>query len=153
MSKYILLFVVAVVALAAYLFWPREIDRKLVTAAGMGEVETLTALLEQGANIDAYAVETWTPLTAAAASGRLEIVKVLIAAGAKIDKTDRGGNTALFWAAFHGHIETLQFLLDNGADPNVTGWEGSRASLLRDLRERGYIEIENLLRQHGMKFD
>ena len=113
---------------------------------------SLTALLEQGANIDAYAVETWTPLTAAAASGRLEIVKVLIAAGAKINKPDRGGNTALSWAAFHGHIEILQFLLDNGADPNAAR-EGGRASLLRRLRDRGYIEIENLLRQHGMKFD
>ena len=153
MSKYILLFVVAVVALAIYILWPREIDRKLVTAAGMGEVETLTALLGEGANIDARAVDTWTPLTAAASNGRLEIVRVLIAAGAKINKPEGGGNTALFWAALHGHIEILQFLLDNGADPNVVGWEGSGASLLRNLRERGYIEIENLLRQHGMKFD
>lgn len=153
MAKYLFFLLVSVVAFAVYVVMPpREIDRKLVTAAGMGEVETLVALMNRGANIDARAVKTWTPLSAAADGGHVEVVKVLLSAGVDVDNVRGDGNSALFWAAFEGHIKIVRILLENGADPNVADHRGS-GEFLKILRKRKLVAIEYLLCRYGLNVD
>lgn len=115
------------VAAVALFGCAREIDSKLVAAAAQGNAEEIRSLLAQGANPDAIAFETWTPLAVAAKSGHREAATVLLAHGAQVDRITPGGNTALFWAVQANQVELISLLLDAGARPeNLADEEGRR---------------------------
>lgn len=57
-------------------------------AAGTGNIATLTALVEAGADVNATDDTGWTALHEAAAFGRLEFVKFLVTVGADITARD-----------------------------------------------------------------
>jgi ankyrin repeat protein len=56
--------------------------RALMIAAAQGHVDTVRALLDAGADVNAADVTGWTPLHAAAYNGDLQIVKLLLGHGA-----------------------------------------------------------------------
>ena len=67
----------------------------LQSAAAQGDVAQATALLDQGAAIDARDEAGRTPLMLAVTQGRLEIVRLLQARGADPDAADDAGHTPL----------------------------------------------------------
>jgi len=93
----------------------------LMLAAWSGDIQLVQALLDKGANVDAYAdffTVQFTALNLAAGSGRLDMVKLLLAKGADVNR-ERGGYSALHSAAYQGHQELAQLLFKAGADKDV----------------------------------
>lgn len=121
-----------------------DISRKLLTAAGDGDVAQVKALIQEGADVNYELFDTnTTPLMAAARKGHLEVAKILLAAGAKINTVDDGVGTALYWAAFEGELEMVKFLLSQKGMLNCSS--DSATYLLQTVRSRGFHEVEELV--------
>ena len=119
----------------------------LMYAAGAGQVETATYLLDQGAEINMQWASGYSSLHEAAIWGRYETVELLIARGANVNVRDYGvGETPLHgasWGGSRGHFtstrpssrvsweKVIKALLDGGADVNarvdLDNLSGSRA--------------------------
>ena len=95
-------------------------ELELYWAAGIGDLETVKALLAQGTNLNGRqgAILRW-----AAINGQLEVIQVLLAAGADPHACK---HSALYWATRKGYVEVAKVLLDAGSD---------KAALLEGLRE------------------
>ena len=107
----------------------------LMYAAGAGQVETATYLLDQGAEINMQWASGYSSLHEAAIWGRYETVELLIARGANVNVRDYGvGETPLHgasWGGNRGHFtstrpssrvsweKVIKALLDGGADVNA----------------------------------
>jgi uncharacterized protein len=111
----------------------------LLLAARQGELESVKALLDSGADINqAGAGDHTTPLLIAAINGRFDLAQYLLAHGADPRIAATNGVTPLYavincqWAqkalypqprAFEqqttGYLDVMNALLDKGADPNV----------------------------------
>jgi ankyrin repeat protein len=119
--------------------------RPLQHASGLGDLETVRALVDAGANIDwdegialrlaasrghdlvvaellrrGARVDTslgaeGSALLGAAKNGDERSVRLLLAAGANPNSRNRGGLTPLYSAALHGNTEVMKALLDAGA--------------------------------------
>ena len=87
----------------------------LSLAASSGHCETLKALLQVGANIDAHDIEGYTALMGAAMWGHSACVTALIDSGASVDHQNVQGQTAAMHAAYYGNTHALETLLQNGA--------------------------------------
>ena len=94
-----------------------DIDVKLFNAAQRGNIEEITVLLGQGADINVrLGVDQWTPLMTASREGKLETVEFLLAEGADPNIRDnRFNKNAYHWALQYGHRDVARLLLENGA--------------------------------------
>ena len=81
--------------------------------------------------------------------GDVEHARRLIKKGADVNATGPRFATLLMCAVRTGRVETAKMLLDNGADINAALDDGNTA--LRMAKEKGYKEIEDLLRGTGPK--
>ncbi|KAK5169839.1 Glycerophosphocholine phosphodiesterase [Saxophila tyrrhenica] len=78
--------------------------------------ETVTNLLEQGAEVDRIEATTGqTPLCIACINGNLTIVQTLVDYGADVIKQDSTGWLPIEHAACHGHFRVIAFLEQHGA--------------------------------------
>jgi len=85
----------------------------------MGHAETVTELLESGADADLMDASGASPLMAAVGGGHKAIAKILLDEGkATVDLSGSHGMTALSYAADRGHSECIRVLLAAGARPN-----------------------------------
>lgn len=87
--------------------------------------DTIYALLEGGADVNATTLGDVTPLHFAVRHGHTVPVGVLLANGANADAKIRSGDTPLHCAATHGHPTCVELLLANGANVNARnhgGW-------------------------------
>ncbi|KAJ7595588.1 ankyrin repeat-containing protein [Mycena floridula] len=80
--------------------------------------------------------------------GSLEVVQFLVENGVDINALDRWG-TALWAAIDRNKKEVVEFLIQSGADVNATG-DNSKTPLQLAI-QRGYKEIEHILRRHGAR--
>ncbi|HEY6214395.1 MAG TPA: ankyrin repeat domain-containing protein [Vicinamibacterales bacterium] len=105
----------------------------LCEAAAAGELERVERLLDEGAALDVYSEDGWTPLHLAAFFGHLKIAELLLSRGA--DATARSlnstANTALHAALAGGRgpgssqMLVAGLLIGQGADVNAAdagGW-------------------------------
>jgi ankyrin repeat protein len=129
--------------MALPLSWGSEIDTELVSQASGGNIERVRSLIRQGANLEAVAFETWTPLTAAADQGHLTVVKELKAAGANLNTPDGAGNTPLFYAAVKGRIEVARFLLKEGG--RINDWARTKQYVVESVKKNGNLELIQLI--------
>ncbi|MBI3585435.1 MAG: caspase family protein [Nitrospinae bacterium] len=87
----------------------------LIKAASNGDIKTVTALLDRGADVNAINHQGYTALTWAAVRGNTELVKLLIEKGADVNV-----QSPLKWAAWGGSsggkAEVIKLLIDKGAD-------------------------------------
>src|SRR5271170_5722869 len=84
-------------------------------ASENGHAETVQALLDNKACIEAIDVFGSTALHKAALGGHVNMVSVLLAAGACVAKGDNMGDTALHAAAMIGRTKMVQELLANNS--------------------------------------
>lgn len=102
-------------------------NQALIDATSRPQVDTpnievlVRALLQSGANTDAYDEAGWSPLHLATAAGKDAVVKVLLDHRFPVDITTREHIqvTPLALAAMHGHTSTAKLLLEHGANPNM----------------------------------
>ena len=105
----------------------------LMFAAANGHTETVSFLIDKGADILITDLNGKTALMFAAENGHTEIVSFLIGKGADILITDSKGKTALMFAASNGHLEVVRLLVNKALELknidyiNLKNTEGSTA--------------------------
>jgi ankyrin repeat protein len=100
-------------------------------AARNGELETLRALLKQGADVNAAVGDGMTALHWAASRGDAEMARTLIVAGANLQAATRfGGYLPLHVAAERGNADVVQALVKGGAEVDAATLRGTTALML-----------------------
>ena len=127
----------------------QELDDQLWEAARKGDVATVRALLDKGANVNARFRYGTTALFKAAERGHTEVVKLLIERGADVNVKDTFyGATAMTWALENKHVEVVRALLDKSAESVdevlLTGARAGDAALVRIALDRGGAKSESL---------
>lgn len=108
-----------VTALALIFLQAPGIDDQLLEAARKGDLTTVQALIEKGANIEAKSPYGQTPLFFAARNGHEPVVRFLLGKGAKVDVKDSFYKMSLVGAAADkGGIDVVRELLEAGASPS-----------------------------------
>ena len=121
----------------------------LMTACEYGHVNTVTFLIEHGANVN---LQDWTGLTAVhyavRGSQACEILSCLMENGADVDAKTCGGLTPLMIAAERGDTKVATFLIEHGANVDLPDKIGATALCYAlkcpgNLCEVGSCLIEN----------
>jgi ankyrin repeat protein len=102
----------------------------LAEAAAQQDVETVLALLERGADVDAMGRDGTPALHWFVRTGDGTTVHRLLEAGADPDLANRNGVTPLSLAASNGDVAMLRLLLDAGADPDAADQAGETPLML-----------------------
>jgi ankyrin repeat protein len=118
-------------------------DTPLHIAAWQGDLETVTSLVESGADVNVRNSYGQTPLYDAASGGHYDVVEYLIANGADVNAQNEEGQTPLHVAIWWMYDDVAQLLLANGADINVRARHGKTA--LHLAAEWGWEDTAELL--------
>lgn len=119
-------------------------------AALAGDAERISALVANGADVNATDANGRTALMIAASAGKTSVVDVLLTRGANPNVTDsKDGRTALIIATEGGHGDVARALLSKGADPNLKDKAGETA--MSRAQRLGHVYIGRLLKQAGAK--
>lgn len=93
----------------------------LMRASAFGNLECLTLLLEQGADVNYKDEYGRTALFQACRYGFPSAAAELIAAGAEVNCVSHRGMTSLTFAASQGNLDCIQLLAKHGANVNLIG--------------------------------
>ncbi|MBS0290172.1 MAG: ankyrin repeat domain-containing protein [Proteobacteria bacterium] len=122
-------------------------EAALLIAVKEGDLDTLSNLIKQGANVNAIGEKNITPLILAAQKGDIKATQLLLDASANIDLYDNNHNTALMFAAQHGHDKIIDVLLKAGAKINAINQIGDTAFIL--AAKEGNIPVMRTLIRNG----
>jgi ankyrin repeat protein len=119
-------------------------------AAGFGTLDTISLLVDKGANVNAKNRRGSTPLFWALHDEAK--VRLLIARGATVKIKQVEGRTPVYQASILGNgLPVLRLLLENGGDPNVATLNG--LTPLSAAALRGDVEAMRLLVDKGAQVD
>ncbi|MBB3015113.1 ankyrin repeat domain-containing protein [Cupriavidus alkaliphilus] len=129
-------------------------DSPYLYAGARGHNEILRLTLAHGADLRSTNRYGGTALIPAAERGHVETVRMLIAAGVAVDHVNKLKWTALLEAIILGnggpaHTEIVGLLVKAGANVNLA--DGDGVSPLQHARQRGYRQIERILRDAGAR--
>lgn len=113
------LIIIVILALSVMFSACAQKKEPLFRATQDGDVNTVRAILDGGADVNSKDQTSRTPLMYAAVKNHKEVVQVLLARGADVHARNNQAETALTLAAREGHPEIVQALLRKGADVNV----------------------------------
>lgn len=94
-----------------------RMDDQTVLHCAFGE-ETVAALLEYGAEIEARDSEGRTPLHWSSSNEDTGLIRRLANAGAKLEEVDNVGDTPLIVAVANGCLENMRYLVSKGSSIN-----------------------------------
>lgn len=126
------------------------VDRllQLLEACVEGNAWVVSAILDEGVDVDIADDDEVTALQVASANGHEHLVRLLIMKGAALDKANSSGWTPLLQAARHGHTAIVALLLQNQADINAITNLGANAMV---LASRGaHLQTCQLLEDYGI---
>lgn len=122
-------------------------------AVDSGNMELMEYMLADGANIECFDNQGWTPLHRTALVGaRTEgVCEVLLRYGAKIDRVDKDMKTPLMNATISNKGQIAQILISRGADVYLQNKDGRTAyDLACALERRGTMMLlEDLARSQN----
>jgi len=118
----------------------------LAWAVEAGNLETVTTLLNAGADINFKPQGGDAPIHSAAFQGHLLMVELLVRKGADLQSRGSKGATPLHRAAFRGHAATVQVLVDRGAQVNIRDDDGV-TPLLEAAASGDFWTVHYLLEQ------
>lgn len=151
----------------------RKIDQQLIQAVEKGAAGSITALIGQGANVNARTESGDTPLHLATTrrvaelliskgadvnaknddfqmtpifNANLAVTEVLIARGAGLNAKAKDGITPLGWTVYWDMLDKAKFLISKGAD--VNGAAGSKTPL-QIAANWGKLKFAELLLSRG----
>jgi uncharacterized protein len=128
-------------------------DDSLLDAVRQGDLDTIRALVQSGADVNAAEGDGMTALHWAAEGNHAQGAQILIYAGARLDARTRIGDfTPLLVAARVGNAEVLEVLLEAGADPHVRTSTGGMTAL-HFAAQAGNARAVTLLLEHGAEVD
>jgi ankyrin repeat protein len=106
----------------------QSLNDRFIQAATAGDLQLVTQLLREGANIEARdGSDRQTALVFAANRGHLPVVRFLIENRADKNATDDRGWTALSESSYHGRIDVVEYMLSSGASTIIsTNWHDRR---------------------------
>jgi ankyrin repeat protein len=122
-------------------------QKELITAARLGDLETIKALIERGDAIDCELKYGSSALMIAASRGHEDVVRLLAAHGAKVNRRNKFGATALLEACEKGHGHVIRALAELGADINLAHNKGS--TVLFSATTRRDIQVIRVLLELG----
>jgi ankyrin repeat protein len=121
----------------------------LKASRNCNNADTITFLIESGANVNDKDQINQTPLIVATQHGCKKIVEILIGAGADIHLSNDFGQNAIITAAQENMLEIAKFLINSGANVNVTDTEGETPYTLALQIHRGKrTELSDLFLEH-----
>ena len=109
----------------------------LIFAAGEGNADAATLLIEFGAKLNERSKGGYTPLLFAVRNNRYEMVKFLLEQGANVNDRIPDGTSALSMAILNADFDLAALLLDSGADPNVPDPRGHPLHVVVWLHQPG----------------
>ncbi|KAJ3335190.1 hypothetical protein HDU93_006222 [Gonapodya sp. JEL0774] len=118
----------------------------LMAAVSVGNVQSVLALLELGANPQGEGWRLGHPLVLACAGESLEVVRLLLEKGGHSEKSH---GPLLSLCSSMGKVDHVQLLLNHGADPNVGALGGLSVTALILAAQQGHLDIVKLLVDHG----
>jgi beta-lactamase regulating signal transducer with metallopeptidase domain len=129
----------------------RALNVAIVEAAEQGDIDEVTELLDDGADVNAVVPGDGTPLLVAAREGHRTLVGLLLDRGADANIGVDGDGNALIMAAREGYRDIVTMLLDRGADVNAAV-PGDGNALIMAARE-GHRDIVTMLLDRGALID
>ncbi len=141
------------VAICATTLWAAAAsDAPVAEAAARGDMESVRALLRDGADVNAAQGDGMTALHWAAMRGDAEMVSVLIYAGANLSSTTRlGAYTPLHLASRDGRSAAVALLIEAGGDAN--GRTTTEATPLHFAAAGGDVPTITSLLEAGSEID
>jgi len=125
----------------------RSRGKSVRVAVVEGDVESLRALLESGADVDERDGKGLTPLMLAALNRKVDMVKILLEYGADVEAEDKRGWRPLRYAIRGGDAGVVKILLEYGADMDVKDEDGN--TFLHRAAEKGHTKVVKVLLEHG----
>ncbi|WP_264705088.1 ankyrin repeat domain-containing protein [Wolbachia endosymbiont (group A) of Gymnosoma rotundatum] len=122
---------------------------KLLEAAEKDNIEEVTRLISEGANVHAQDGFGNAPLHWAAEKGHKGVVEVLLNNGANVNAVEDHNNTPLHYVAGYGYKEVVQALLDNRANVNAVNKDGKTPLHFAAAHGRKEV-VEALLQVEGI---
>ena len=125
---------------------------ELIESAKIGDIQKVSTLLAQGAEINATDNQGVTALSWSSYNGHAEVVKTLIDGGADINHQDNDGMTALMVASFKGYSNIVNTLIKDGANIYIRDNSGKTALQMAKFNnhyETSRILEKNIENNHG----
>ena len=116
--------------------------------------DVLDFLITNGADVNAFTNDKFTPLIIASNCNNLNVVNSLIKHGANIHLVDRYGRTALHYSITvvdHDSVTVLRSLIKNGADVNALTNDKCSPLMMSSLS--GSVNVVTILVENGANMD
>jgi ankyrin repeat protein len=128
------------------------LDRNLITAAAMGDLELVRRLLAAGASTRAVDERGRNALLAAVYQRHGDVAVALVHAGADVNHKDRDTNSAFLLAAATGQLSVVRVAIERGG-ADLRSTDRYRGTALTAACQHGDREMVKLLLKAGVPVD